>query len=213
LKNAEKLLAVVPDHPDTMSMYALFLFHSGEEDKGLAQAKAAVFKSKMKSQMCWHTYGMLLHQKRDYQEAIKCYQFALKTDPNNVQIMRDTALMQIQIRDHVGHTHSRFEMLKHRPNLLQNWLAYCLANHMKGEFADVLKSLGSIETLLINANMRRPEISSYNIYRCLVYEHAGQYPEFYAELKKTSAKILDRVVYREMLVRACAKLNKDEEAR
>lgn len=203
---------MVPDHPDTMSMHAIFLFHTGEEDKGLAEAKSAVFKSKMKSQMCWHTYGMLLHQKRDYHEAIKCYQFALKTDPNNLQIMRDVALMQIQIRDHVGHTHSRFEMLKQKPNLIQNWLSYCMANHMKGEFADVLKCLTSIDTLLLNVTLRPPEVSSYMIYRCLVFDHADKPEEFYAELQKNNSKILDRVVYRELLVRACTKLNKADEA-
>jgi tetratricopeptide (TPR) repeat protein len=158
-----------------MAMHALFLFQTGEEEQGLAEAKSAVSKSKMKSQTCWHTYGMLLHQHRDYQEAIKAYQFALRMDPTNLQIMRDTALMQIQIRDHVGHTISRFEMLKQRPNLIQNWLTYTLADHMKGEFADVIKCLSSIDTLLINVELRPPERSSYLIYRCIIFDHAEKH--------------------------------------
>jgi tetratricopeptide (TPR) repeat protein len=138
-------------------------------------AKNAVFKSKMKSQMCWHTYGMLLHQTRDYQEAIKAYQFALRMDPNNLQIMRDVAIMQIQIRDHVGHTISKFDMLKHKPNLIHNWLAYTIANHMKGEFAEVIKCLGSVDTLLLNVELRPPERSSYLIYRCIIFDHAEKH--------------------------------------
>ena len=89
-------------------MKALFLFNNGEEEKAIADVKTSIFKSKMKSQMCWHTYGIILRQKRDYAEAVKCYQNALKIEPDNLQILRDTALLQIQIRDHAGHVASRF---------------------------------------------------------------------------------------------------------
>lgn len=135
-------------------MHALFLYHMGEEEAGLAEAKNAVMKSKLKNQMCWHTYGMLLHQKKDYQEAIKCYQNALRLQPDNMQIMRDMALMQIQVRDHVGHTASRFELLKNRSNLIQNWLSYAVACHLKGDYQHVLRLLPSLETLMLNVTLR-----------------------------------------------------------
>lgn len=193
-------------------MRALFLFYLGEEDKALAEAKTSILKSKMQSQMCWHTYGMLLHQKRDYHEATKCYQNALRLEPGNAQIQRDTAFMQAQLRDHVGHALSRFEILKTRPNLLSNWLSYATANHLKGDFDQVVRSLSSIDTLLINATLRPVEMSGYLVYRCLIFQDANQNEEFYNELKKHEAKILDKVVFRELLVRACQRLNKQEEA-
>jgi tetratricopeptide (TPR) repeat protein len=184
LKVANQLLDEVKDHAETMSMRALFLHKLGEEDKALNEAKMAVFKAKMQSQLCWHNYGVLLHEKRDYQEAAKCYLNALRMDPGNAQIQRDTALMQIQLRDHVGHALSRFEILKTRPNLLTNWVSYALANHLKGDFDQVAKCLNSIEMLLINTTLRPVEMSGYLVYRCMVFQDAGQHQQFYDELKK-----------------------------
>jgi peptide alpha-N-acetyltransferase len=39
---------------------------------------------------------------RNYAEASKCYKMALAIDPSNLQILRDLALLQIQIRDIEG---------------------------------------------------------------------------------------------------------------
>jgi hypothetical protein len=66
-------------------------------------------------------------------------------------------------------------MLKQRPNLIQNWLSYTLANHMKVEFADVTKCLSSIDTLLINVELGLPERPRYLIYRCIIFDHAEKH--------------------------------------
>lgn len=49
--------------------------------------------------MCWHVYGLLHRSERNYGEAIKSYLNALKHEPDNLQILKDLAALQIQIRE------------------------------------------------------------------------------------------------------------------
>lgn len=87
-------------------------------------------KSKMKSTLCWHTYGTIHKQVKNFIEAAKCFQFALKGEPDNANIQRETANLQIQIRDHSSHVASRFAILKGKPNMIQNWAGFTLAHHL-----------------------------------------------------------------------------------
>lgn len=87
-------------------------------------------KSKMSSAFCWHTYGSIHKQLKNYPEAVKCYQFALKFEADNQQLLKETANLQIQIRDHTAHVASRFTVLKAKPNMIQNWASFTLANHL-----------------------------------------------------------------------------------
>ena len=50
----------------------------------------------------WHVYGLLHRSDRNYTEAIKCYRNAIKRDPTNMQILRDLAALQVQMRDLEG---------------------------------------------------------------------------------------------------------------
>lgn len=78
LKNADKLLETHPDHPETLSLKALFLLALGEEAKALEIGKLALLKSKMKSLFCWHTCGTIYKGRKDFLEAAKCFQNALR---------------------------------------------------------------------------------------------------------------------------------------
>jgi len=49
--------------------------------------------------------------------------------------MRETACLQIQVRDHANHTASRFAILKNKPNMIQNWVAFTLAHHLVHHFS------------------------------------------------------------------------------
>lgn len=51
------------------------------------------------SHVCWHVYGLLHRSERNYAEAIKSYLNALKHEPENLQILKDLAALQIQIRE------------------------------------------------------------------------------------------------------------------
>ena len=47
-----------------------------------------------------------------------------------MQILRETATLQIQVRDHVSHVVTRWKILQQKPNMIYNWAAYAVANHL-----------------------------------------------------------------------------------
>lgn len=69
-------------------------------------AKKALMKN-LKSELCWHVLGIIHRNNKTYVEAIKCYNMALKLDSTNLQILRDMALLQMQVRDFKGHYKTR----------------------------------------------------------------------------------------------------------
>jgi N-alpha-acetyltransferase 15/16, NatA auxiliary subunit len=123
-------LEVHPDHPETHALKALFLQALGEEVKALEVAKISLIKSKMRSMFCWHTAASIYKQKKDFNEAAKAFQNALKLEPDNLQIMREAACLQVQVRDLTNHAASRFSILKQKPNMIQHWVAFTVAHHL-----------------------------------------------------------------------------------
>lgn len=52
------------------------------------------------SHICWHVLGMIYRSDRNYEEALKCYQNAIKFDRDNLNILRDMAVLQMQCRQY-----------------------------------------------------------------------------------------------------------------
>ena len=50
------------------------------------------------SHICWHVLGMVYRSDRNYEEALKCYSNAIKFDKDNLNILKDMAVLQIQCR-------------------------------------------------------------------------------------------------------------------
>ena len=102
----------------------------GDDTKAVDVAKMGLLKSKMKSMFCWHTCASIYKQKKDFAEAAKCFQNALRMEPDNLTIMREAASLQVQVRDLTNHSASRFNILKQKPNMIQNWVGFAIAHHL-----------------------------------------------------------------------------------
>ena len=59
----------------------------------------------------------------------------------NMNILRDAAHLQTQLRLYDGLVDTRFLLLKLRPNLRQNWIGLALAYHLNGNLAEAWKVL------------------------------------------------------------------------
>lgn len=127
------MLESIPDNAETLCMKGLLLNLTDQETEGLAMAKAALMKN-FKSEICWHILGIIHRNSKNYLEAIKCYNMALKFDKNNLQILRDMALLQMQTRDYKGHLRTRQALLQDKPQLPINWVGFALANHFVKDY-------------------------------------------------------------------------------
>lgn len=163
LKQADKLLEQKPNHAESMAMKAIFLYFTGDKKEGFDLSKKALMKN-LKSDIAWHIYGIINRSNRNYQEAINCYKKALEFSPENVQILRDLALLQVQIRDVEGLCETRKKLLLNKESLIINWVAYAYSLHLKGSVEECLKVIDSIINITKNNPLKGVEKTEFSLY-------------------------------------------------
>jgi len=110
----------------------------------------------------WHVYGMLHRNEKNWTEAARCFQIALRSDPTNVRLLGDLAQCQVQIRDYPGFLvcatpapgslvpsaatqRSRHALLTSQPTSKPNWLGFIIALELAGQ---VPRALDACTTFL-----------------------------------------------------------------
>ncbi|KAF2145408.1 uncharacterized protein K452DRAFT_324414 [Aplosporella prunicola CBS 121167] len=209
---ADQILKKQPNHGDTQAMKALILNSQGQTDDAFALAKLAL-KSDVKSHICWHVYGILYRSAKNYDESIKAYKFALRLEPDSVQIQRDLATLQVQIRDYQGYILSRKDMLKARPQLRQNWTALAVAYHLAGDYTNAIDILERFEETLKNPVSRSDiEHSEAVIYKNTIMAEKGDVEGALKHLDTIIKTNADRTAVMELRAEYLLKLDRKEEA-
>ncbi|KAK3389486.1 NMDA receptor-regulated protein 1-domain-containing protein [Podospora didyma] len=212
LKAAEQILKKNPKHGDTMSMKALIMNAQGKTEEAFALAKDALTID-MKSHICWHVYGILYRTNKNFDEAIKAYKFALKLEPESVQIQRDLAVLQVQMRDYQGYVQSRFAMLKARPQVRQNWTALAIAYHLDGNLSQAENILTTYEKSVTSAPSKTDyENSEAVLYKNSIIAEVGDIERALTHLESDAKNSLDRLAVMELRARYLAELGRKEEA-
>jgi tetratricopeptide (TPR) repeat protein len=94
LKSADSILKKFPNHGETLALKGLVVAALNRKQEAYDLVRQGL-KNDLKSHICWHVYGLLYRGDQDYKEAAKAYLQALKFDPENIQILRDLALLQV----------------------------------------------------------------------------------------------------------------------
>ncbi|KAI0398499.1 tetratricopeptide [Xylariaceae sp. FL0594] len=212
LKAAEQILKKNPKHGDTLAMKALIINSMGKTDEAFALAKDAL-TADMKSHICWHVYGLLYRHQKNFEEAIKAYKFALRLEPGSLQIQRDLAFLQVQMRDYQGYIQSRAAMLQTKSQLRQNWTALAVAHHLAGDLAQAEKVLTTYEESLKSPPSRTDyENSEAVLYKNTIIAETGDYQRALDHLESIAKYNLDRLAILELRAEYLSKLGKKEAA-
>lgn len=80
LKSADAILKKHPTHGETLAMKGLTYNNMQRKEDAHALVKKGLSMN-IKSHVCWHVYGLLYRSETKYEDAIKCYQNAIRRDP------------------------------------------------------------------------------------------------------------------------------------
>ncbi|KAF2264469.1 N-alpha-acetyltransferas-like protein 15 [Lojkania enalia] len=212
LKAADQILRKVPNHGDTQAMKALILNSQGQSDEAFDLARQAL-KNDMKSHVCWHVYGLLYRSQKNYEEAAKAYKFALRIEPDSQNILRDLALLQVQMRDYQGYIQSRKQMLQVRASLRQNWTALAVAHHLAGEYKSAEHILKTYEDTLKTPPPKTDlEHSEAALYKNTIISESGDTERALEHLEEILKNNLDRTSVLELRAKYLLELGKNKEA-
>ena len=193
-------------------MKALILNGEGHLEDGFALSKEAI-KYNMKSHICWHVYGLLYRAAKNYDEAIKAYKNALKLAPDSVQIQKDLALLQIQMRDYPGFEQSRLAMLRTRTGWRQNWTALAIAQHLAGNLSDAERTLTTYEDIL-KSSPPKTDLEHHEavLYKNLLIYEMGEIERALEHLDAATKNNADRGSVMEFRAKYLLELGRREEA-
>ncbi|CDO77958.1 hypothetical protein BN946_scf184971.g8 [Trametes cinnabarina] len=211
LKAADTILKKFPNHGETLCMKGLILTHMGRRDEGLELVKQGI-RFDLTSHICWHVFGLIQKGQKKYEEALKSYTQALRFDKDNMNILRDAAHLQTQLRQYDALVETRHTLLRLRPQLRQNWIALAVAYTLSGNLTEAKHVLEQFERIVKNVPDYDVEMSEILLYHVRILEGLGEYAEGLA-LLDTNAKeriIIDRVSIMEFRARFLSKLSSPE---
>ncbi|KXL44101.1 hypothetical protein M433DRAFT_58684 [Acidomyces richmondensis BFW] len=212
IKAADQILRKHPNHGDTQAMKALILSSQGHTNEAFELCKLAL-KNAMKSHVCWHVYGLLYRQQKNYEEAIKAYKFALRLEPESAQIQRDLALLQVHMRDYDGYVSSRRTMLQARPQLRQNWTALAIGLHLSGDLKAAEDVLHRYEESLRQAPPKSDmEHAEAVLYKNTIIAEQGDLQRALEHLNSVYKMALDRTAVMEMKAEYLLRLERKQDA-
>ncbi|KXZ45837.1 hypothetical protein GPECTOR_50g631 [Gonium pectorale] len=218
VKTADQILKKFPEHGETLAMKGLCLRNLAPEGDKEKKEEAYELvrkgvKCDLKSHVCWHVYGLLYRQDREYKEAIKCYLNALRIDKENVQILRDLALLQIQMRDLAAFVDTRHQLLTLKPSNRSNWITFAVAHHINGNHELAVQVLDQFEATLGEVPASEAyEHSEMLMFAASVLAEGGKHAEALAYLDKRKDKIKDRLGLAEMQASLLLQMGRREEA-
>ncbi|KAG2439621.1 hypothetical protein HXX76_004973 [Chlamydomonas incerta] len=198
VKTGDQILKKFPEHGETLAMKGLCLrLLAPDNDKEKKEEAYELVrkgvKCDLKSHVCWHVYGLMYRHDREYKEAVKCYLNALRIDKENIQILRDLALLQIQLRDLPGFVDTRHALLTAKPSNRSHWITFAVAHHMNGNHELAVEVLNQFEATLDEVPAGEAyEHSEMLLYAGQVLAEGGRPEEALAYLDKRKDKIKDK---------------------
>ncbi|KAG6836733.1 hypothetical protein H0H93_004139 [Arthromyces matolae] len=211
LKTADQILKKFPEHGETICMKGLVLTHMGKREEGIDLVKKGV-RLDLTSHIVWHVFGLIQKGEKNYEEALKSYTQALRFDKDNINILRDAAQLQTQLRHYDSLVETRHTLLKIRPTLRQHWIALAVAYHLNGNLSEARKTLEHYELTLKNVADYDIEHSETLLYHIRILEEMEDYSEALAllDVNSKSRAIVDRAAIMEFRARLLSKLKSEE---
>ncbi|QRV81902.1 NMDA receptor-regulated protein [Ceratobasidium sp. AG-Ba] len=214
IKTADTILKKAPTHGETMCMKGLvFTNMPGKREEGVELVRKGLALG-LESHICWHVYGLVLKSDKNYTQALGAYARALKYDVDNLNILRDAAQLQMQLRLYDQLVQTRHTLLELRPTMRQSWVALAVAYQISGDLENADKVLNNYKAMLKNIPDYDLEHSELLLYHLRVKEGLGKHDEALAALDVYSKQrqILDRTSIVEYRARNLSKANRKPEA-
>ncbi|KAF9559465.1 NMDA receptor-regulated protein 1a [Agrocybe pediades] len=192
-------------------MKGLVLTHMNRHDEGLELVKKGV-RLDLTSHICWHVFGLIQKADKNYEEALKSYTQALRFDKENLNLLRDSAQLQTQLRLYEALVETRHNILRLRPNQRQNWVALAVAHHLNGNPKEAKMVLEHYQRSLKNVPNYDTEHSETLLYYVNILEEVGELSEALSVLdtNSKSRSIVDRTAVLEIRARLLTKLKAPE---
>lgn len=211
LKTADAILSKVPNHGETLAIKGLVLCSLHRRDEGVQLAKLGL-RYDLTSFICWHALGIIHRMDRNYEESLKCYAQALRIEGGNLNIVRESAFMQLQLRNYAPLIDARLVILRTQPHLRTNWLALAIAHDLADNKTQAVRVLAGFEDVCRNIPPHNYEYSEVVLYHASLLHDLGDAEGVLSLLEAQKGHIVDEPAADVLRGQALEKVGRREEA-
>lgn len=212
LKLCEQILKKNPGHGETLSVRGLMRYHLNQKEEGVEDLKNGL-AADPESYICWHVYGLYHRLSKNYDESVKAFTKALQYDPNNINVTRDLAVLQVHTHQYAAATISRGKLLENSPGYRQHWNALAIAQYLCKDYAVANNTLKKFEAAisppLPKTDLENTEMA---LFRNLALYKSGDVEKALEHLESIADNVCDPLSVMEYRAKYLLELGRKKEA-
>lgn len=213
LKLVDQNLKKNSSHAESLALKGCTNYQLGHK----AEAESYILKALKKGANNYfvnHLAGIYYRNVENYQESARWYKAAVDNGSQNTPILRDLALLQLQIRDYKNLRDCRERYMEAQPGYRANWTGVAVSQHLCKDYNSAVSTLTRIENA-IKAHLQEPE--KYEHSECVLYKisvifESGNVARALEQLEADSDEIRDRLSYLEYKATFLLILGKQKDA-
>ena len=158
---------------------------------------------KMKNSKVWQFYALFHKEQKNYAQAVKCYNFACKYDPDNLTIIKDLSNLLLFLGRYEDFSKYSLQCVTTKSSLSVNWVQYSLAEYFLGNYEN---ALNLIESVIKNFEdtMKKQELHEVILFKSNILFKLNKFDESIETLEKEIGKnCVDRITYYEKIIKCC----------
>jgi len=164
----------------------------------------------MKNPKVWHFYALFYKEQKNYNQAVKCYNFASKYDPENVTIIKDLSNLLLFLGRFEDFRKYSLQCVTTKSSVSGNWVQYSMAETFLGNYENALHLIDSV-VKNFKDTMRKHEIHEAILFKINILYKLNKYEECLDILEKElNDRCVDKLTFYGKIVNCCIK-NKNSE--
>ena len=208
-KSCDKILSKNPSNQEALALKGLTELGLGEKETAEKLIKESL-KISMKNSKVWHFYALFHKEQKNYAQAVKCYTFACKYDPDNLTIIKDLSNLLLYLGQFDEFGKYSLQCVSSKSFLGVSWVQYALAEYF---LKDYERSLFATDTLITSFKdtMKKQEFHEVLIFKAKILCKLNRYNECIELLETNLDKwCVDRVSFIEKIIYCSIKINNIE---
>lgn len=212
LKICDQILKKNAGHGETLSVRGLIKYHMNQKEEGREDLKNGLAIDS-DSFICWNAYAIYSKLEKNYEEAAKAFAKASQKDPQNINVARDLAVLQMHTHQYAAASVSRGKVLELQAGYRTNWNGLASAQFLAGDYKAAENTLSKFEKAL-NQPLPKTDLENteMTLFKNVAIYKTGDVERALKDLEEISDKVCDFLSVMEYRAKYLLELGRKKEA-
>ena len=159
----------------------------------------------MKNSKVWHFYALFHKEQKNYPQAVKCYTFANKYEPDNLTIIKDLSNLLLFLGRFEDFSKYSRDCVTIKSSLSINWVQYSLAEFFLGNYEEALHLIDSV-IKNFEDTMKKQECHEVILFKSKILYKLNKFEECIELLEKElNKRCVDKITFYDNIINCCVK--------